>query len=326
MKKIIESVISAELRFVAFIVIIFMATQLVSFSDYQLSNHYDIEYADFYISKRADYSILESSIESDLAEKGLSENVKPIINREENTIGFKVLASQDSKLMRRITGYIDSIDKNYKTLSRKNMQLSYQYERMYGGSIIWGYLIALFLLSIFWWFKERKNEVALRAIGRVNLRNILFFSIAFIIIHRIAILILSIGADTLGYQSPDYMQTMQSDYYHAPLLFLVLVLVLAPLLEEVLFRGLMYRVFLNNGFPVLGALVVSGMFTLIHGSYSFASQEFKLHDPIYAIAVFTGSLGLCWIYKKYNTLLAPILLHFLYNAVTLGVLIYSIQD
>ena len=325
MRNLIQSIISAELRFVAFIVIIFMSTQLISFSDYQLSNHYDIEHAEFYIFKSADYAALEETINSDLKSQNLSEHVIAQFNKEESIVGFTVFPSENSTLMHRITTYIDNLDKTYKTLNRKTMQLSYQYERMHGASLISGYLIALLLLSLFWHLKERKNEDRLSAVGWNRFGKIIFFSIAFILLHNACITIISVAADTFGYQSPDYFQTLQSDYDHAPLLFIALVLILAPLLEEVLFRGLMYRVFLNNGFPIVGAFVVSGMFTLIHGSYSFAGQKFTMHDPIYATAVFTGSLGLCWMYQRFNTLIAPIILHFFYNAATLILLLYSVK-
>ena len=76
---------------------------------------------------------------------------------------------------------------------------------------------------------------------------------------------------------------------------------MAPILEEVVFRGLMYTR-LKKGMPVVAAAIITSLvFGTVHGTV------------IWAIYTFIFSLVLIWIYERFQSLTACIVLHMAYN-------------
>ena len=77
--------------------------------------------------------------------------------------------------------------------------------------------------------------------------------------------------------------------------------VMAPVLEEIVFRGLMYTR-LKKGLPaILAAVFTSLVFGIVHGTV------------IWAIYTFIFSLVLIWVFERFQSLAACILLHMAYN-------------
>ncbi len=85
--------------------------------------------------------------------------------------------------------------------------------------------------------------------------------------------------------------------------------VLAPLAEEFIFRGLLYSGAKKLGWPKCGWIMVSLLFALIHTS-----------APIF-LPLFVFALVLTWLYEKTEGLLAPVIAHSLFNAANLGLLV-----
>lgn len=81
--------------------------------------------------------------------------------------------------------------------------------------------------------------------------------------------------------------------------------IMAPILEELLFRGLIYKRLRVMCKPVVAAVISSLIFGITHGN---------LVQFIYA---FMAGLLLAFVYEKYKNLWAPILFHFCANAVSL---------
>jgi len=76
---------------------------------------------------------------------------------------------------------------------------------------------------------------------------------------------------------------------------------MAPVLEEIVFRGLMYTR-LKKGLPVIAAAIVTSLaFGIAHGTM------------IWAIYTFIFSLVLIWVFEKFQSLGACIVLHMAYN-------------
>ncbi|MYM21709.1 CPBP family intramembrane metalloprotease [Duganella sp. FT135W] len=86
---------------------------------------------------------------------------------------------------------------------------------------------------------------------------------------------------------------------------LALAVLAAPLCEEFIFRGLIYGG-LRRSMPALPAMAMSAAIFAV------------VHPPISILPVFV--LGLCtaWTYERSKTLLAPMLVHAVYNATILG--------
>ena len=87
--------------------------------------------------------------------------------------------------------------------------------------------------------------------------------------------------------------------------------VMAPLAEEFVFRGLLFSSAKKLGWPVSGWILVSLLFALIHAS-----------APIF-LPLFVFALALTWLYEKTEGLLAPVVAHSLFNAANVIVLFFS---
>jgi membrane protease YdiL (CAAX protease family) len=85
-------------------------------------------------------------------------------------------------------------------------------------------------------------------------------------------------------------------------------MVLAPVAEEFIFRGVLFPFIKQLGWPKLAWLGVSLLFALIH----FNAPSFV---PLFALA-----LVFAWLYQKTDCLLAPITAHSLFNTANLVIL------
>ena len=88
----------------------------------------------------------------------------------------------------------------------------------------------------------------------------------------------------------------------------VFAVVLAPVAEEFIFRGMLYPFVKQLGWPRLAWFGVSFAFALIHD------------DAATFVPLFVLALALTWLYEKTDNLLAPIAAHSLFNAVNLVIL------
>ena len=88
----------------------------------------------------------------------------------------------------------------------------------------------------------------------------------------------------------------------------VFAVVLAPVAEEFIFRGMLYPFVKQLGWPRLAWLGVSFAFALIH-------DDATTFVPLFALA-----LALTWLYEKTDNLLAPIAAHSLFNGANLVLL------
>lgn len=93
----------------------------------------------------------------------------------------------------------------------------------------------------------------------------------------------------------------------------VFAIVLAPVAEEFIFRGMLFPFIKQFGFPKLAWFGVSFLFALIHA------------DKAIFIPLFMLALALTWLYEKTDNLLAPITAHALFNATNFVMLLWQIQ-
>jgi membrane protease YdiL (CAAX protease family) len=87
--------------------------------------------------------------------------------------------------------------------------------------------------------------------------------------------------------------------------------VLAPLAEEFVFRGLLFSTAKHFGRPLLGWFGVSFLFAAFHAN-----------APIF-LPLFVLALALTWLYEKTEGLLAPVIAHSLFNAGNLALLFFQ---
>ena len=86
-----------------------------------------------------------------------------------------------------------------------------------------------------------------------------------------------------------------------PLWICALAIVAAPVCEEFLFRGLVFRGLLRTTGPALAVVGSAALFALVH-------------PPISVVPVFGLGIAAALSFRKSGVLLAPILAHAVYNA------------
>jgi membrane protease YdiL (CAAX protease family) len=89
--------------------------------------------------------------------------------------------------------------------------------------------------------------------------------------------------------------------------------VLAPVAEEFIFRGMLYPFVKQLGWPRLALFGVSLLFAAIHC------------DPAAFVSLFVLALVLTWLYEFTDNLLAPIAAHAFFNGINLAVLYFQPQ-
>ncbi len=93
--------------------------------------------------------------------------------------------------------------------------------------------------------------------------------------------------------------------------FVLITVVLVPLAEELVFRGILYPAIKCAGFPRLALWGTAALFAAIHFNLA-------IFPPLLLLA-----LVLTWLYEKTDNLLATIAAHSLFNAANLGLFFLS---
>jgi ABC-2 type transport system permease protein len=88
--------------------------------------------------------------------------------------------------------------------------------------------------------------------------------------------------------------------------FAALAVLVAPVVEEYIFRGLVYRGLRRSLSPTLAILAAAGIFAIVHPAVS-------------AVPVFVMGATAAFVFEKTRLLVAPILVHMIYNGIVLGV-------
>lgn len=86
---------------------------------------------------------------------------------------------------------------------------------------------------------------------------------------------------------------------------------LAPIIEEILFRGIFYRM-LRNYFPFTGSVVLSSIcFSFVHYSPSQGIGNIPLLGSLFVLSIYLG-----YIYERQRSLFSPIFLHAFFNLIS----------
>jgi len=101
-------------------------------------------------------------------------------------------------------------------------------------------------------------------------------------------------------------QLAESSLTFWPLALIALVTIGAPILEEVLYRGIVQESLSRMGLSRWGAIVIA--------SVIFAVMHLTMVDAWALVVLFVLSLGFGWAYEKTGRLTTPIVMHMLFNA------------
>ncbi|EBN0073021.1 CPBP family intramembrane metalloprotease [Salmonella enterica subsp. enterica serovar Virchow] len=101
-------------------------------------------------------------------------------------------------------------------------------------------------------------------------------------------------------------------------IFVVAVVFAAPVIEEIIFRGFLLNA--GIGYGPNGRRVAIAVTSLL-----FASAHYQYHSPFTFIIIFVMSVIFCLVRIKTNSLIAPIILHALYNGIQM-LLLFILTD
>ncbi|MED6345362.1 MAG: JDVT-CTERM system glutamic-type intramembrane protease [Pseudomonadota bacterium] len=91
---------------------------------------------------------------------------------------------------------------------------------------------------------------------------------------------------------------------------ILMLLILFPVTEELFFRGIIQPIIYKKFSKTWRSISVANVLT----SLLFSVTHLFNHNPIWALSTFFPSLVFGWSKDRYNTLLAPLMLHCYYNA------------
>ena len=95
---------------------------------------------------------------------------------------------------------------------------------------------------------------------------------------------------------------------------LISVVILAPIFEEMIFRGRLYNIFHHNGSPLTAASLSALAFGMVH------------LEPIVIIEALVVGVVLSYFYIVRCSIIAPIILHMCNNALAYALLVLSYRD
>ena len=146
---------------------------------------------------------------------------------------------------------------------------------------------------------ERKRALVWGAVG-VSI----FLPVGWLLQSFSAVVLTRLHLDPVAQAAVEALRAMG----HGPGLaaFVVLTVIVAPVAEEMLFRGILYPAIKQAGFPRVAVWGTSGLFAAIH----FNLTAFV---PLFVLA-----LLLIWLYEKTDNLLATIAAHSLFNTANLA--------
>lgn len=101
-------------------------------------------------------------------------------------------------------------------------------------------------------------------------------------------------------------------------LAVTLAVVVAPIGEEIIFRGVLHRAVAEKAGFLVGAIISSALFALVH-------LEVILSQPFGLVGLFVVGFLLAWAYHLTGSLIVPILGHAVYNAISVG-LVFLVES
>jgi hypothetical protein len=119
--------------------------------------------------------------------------------------------------------------------------------------------------------------------------------------------------------TPSNLELIEAGFARYPVFLALFAVVLAPLYEELLFRRVLFGRLWQAGWPLLGLLLSSVVFALVHEMPGLNGKPAA--STLFLIAVYAG-MGAVFaaVYRATGTLWAPIGAHILNNALALAVL------
>lgn len=159
--------------------------------------------------------------------------------------------------------------------------------------------VAVYIIIFAFRKKSFKDKIGLRRIGLMNGVAAFIFGASLNVFLSVLLSVLPFPEEWLS----EYTTYADELTGGTGVIMVLLVGVLAPVFEEIIFRGVCYNS-LKSGMPMLAAMILS--------SWGFGMMHAGALWVVYATVM---GIILTWIYEKNNSLLAPILTHVGFNLI-----------
>jgi len=164
--------------------------------------------------------------------------------------------------------------------------------------IIGGILFLLALWLVF--FVRKKNYFQGISLKKIKIKSIvplIFIGVSFNLVISGVMALIPFPKSWLD----SYMESYSATESGNVVIAIIATVLMAPIVEEVIFRGLIYAR-LKRGMPIAFAAVISSViFGLMHGNLIWGSYAFVL------------GLVLVWTFERFKSITANILVHFSFN-------------
>ena len=104
-------------------------------------------------------------------------------------------------------------------------------------------------------------------------------------------------------EQQDVVQSLISGSNFEKILMAFMAVIVAPITEECCFRGFVYNILKRWSTPVVGAVFSALLFSVVHASLA------------QTVPLFVFGLVQCVLYEKSRSLMLPVMLHMLFNAI-----------
>lgn len=194
---------------------------------------------------------------------------------------------------------------------QENFNVIFDYITSNGNfSLLIQLLIFEIILGIFlvWYTLSRKSDVKYCVKEALSGRNILCAIVIGVFLQVVINPVMSFISIVMPDQFDEYVKlserVMGSEV--SPILIFLTIVVVGPLAEEIVFRGMIYRV-LRKGFGfAVSAVITSFIFSIYHMNF------------VQALYVFIVSWVLCVVYERTKSFWLTAILHISFNGATFG--------
>ncbi|MCB1581845.1 MAG: CPBP family intramembrane glutamic endopeptidase [Marinicella sp.] len=262
----------------------------------------------FLVTEESEDEVL-ATIHQSISNLRIEELVNLEVTNVENdkilSVYFKIKSNKGVQ----ISEFIETLKSNKSLLFKSENWKSFMTDDFVkSDSLIFSQLASLLFFSIIYLKYFQHKSFTVRN-SRYNLENLTKATVAIcglVLLVQIIYLIF----EKLGVNFYEYDGAFRKTTDNTWILYLTTI-VLMPALEELVFRGLIFKNFLLNNMFIKGFLFTSVLFASLHQWQIWhLSSEVKISQ---FIIMFLISMVFCWLYKKSGQLWVVIYAHALYN-------------
>lgn len=137
----------------------------------------------------------------------------------------------------------------------------------------------------------------------------------------ILVLIIVVAKSVIGIDISLNQLKNQGSLQNNMFYFIFVTLIYAPIVEEMVFRGVVYQTIKSSYGGITGIFISSLLFGFIHSIYFL--NNWNSNETIYFIIYFVMGFALCISYDYSKSILGPVINHFLWNLFTLTFMLFK---